>query len=87
MGGLQGGQRADVLAKIAQARGAQSPQAVAEGQTLALPAQWAGRPAGPVTMDGSEAHPIRLRGVGGDLLLLPMERGSHSVAIEYVELP
>lgn len=62
-------------------------QAVAEGQTLALPAQWSGRPAGPVTVDGSEAHPIRLRAVGGDLLLLPLKRGTHSVALEYVELP
>ncbi|MBM4318388.1 MAG: hypothetical protein FJ125_00135 [Deltaproteobacteria bacterium] len=62
-------------------------QAVAERQTLALPAQWAGRPAGPVTVDGREAHPIRLRGIGGDLLLLPLERGTHSVVIEYVELP
>jgi hypothetical protein len=62
-------------------------RAQVDGQTLALPAQWAGRPAGPVTLDSVAASPKRLNAVGGDVLLLPLRKGTHSVVIEYMEGP
>ncbi len=62
-------------------------QAVAAGQTLALPARWRGRPSTDLRVDGEAVRPVQLRGVGGDLLLLPLQRGAHVVEARYSEMP
>ncbi len=62
-------------------------QAVAEGQAIALPAQWRRYAAHGVRVDGKAVEARRLRGVGGDLLLVRLARGTHVLRAEYTELP
>ena len=62
-------------------------KAAGDRQTLALPAQWAGRPAGPVEIGSLPATPRRLAAPGGDLLLLNLPRGTSTVLIEYLGAP
>jgi len=61
--------------------------AAGDRQTLALPAQWAGRPAGPVEIGSLPVTPRRLAAPGGDLLLLNLPRGTSTVLIEYLGAP
>ena len=62
-------------------------QAVAEGQSVGLPAQWRRRAAHEVRVDGKRIDAARIRGVGGDLLLVRLPRGTHVLRADYTELP
>jgi hypothetical protein len=54
-----------------------------EGMTLALPSQWEGSAAGPVTVDGKPVQITRMPQLGGDLLLIPLESGSRTIVVDY----
>jgi hypothetical protein len=57
--------------------------AAAAGLTLALPGTAAGAPLRAVTVDGRPVVPIRAWTVGGELALVALPQGEHTVVGEY----